>query len=96
MEFARECNRYVDEKAPWKTRKTDMEITLATIVRALWSIKALGIMLAPFMPTTSEKILSMLSIDAASSQWNDALTPVATESPIVNVQILFAKIEAQE
>lgn len=96
MEFARECNRYVDEKAPWKTRKTDMEVTKATIVRALWSIKALGIMLAPFMPFTSEKILRMLSIDPATASWNDAAQPLATDSPIIDIQILFSKIDTTE
>ena len=93
MEFARECNRYVDEKAPWKTRKTDMDVTIASITHALWSIKALAIMLAPFMPTTSEKILNMLSIDPTKVQWQDALSPVETGSVIGETQILFAKIE---
>lgn len=95
MEFARECNRYVDEKAPWKTRKTDMEVTMATIVRALWSIKALAIMLLPFMPVSAKKMLAMISLDDADIQWHDALTPLDAGLVIGELQILFSKIESE-
>lgn len=93
MEFARECNRYVDERAPWKTRKTDLERTVSTITHSLWAIKALGIMLSPFMPVTGEKILKMLSLELEGISWIAANEPVAANTPIQEPEILFTKIE---
>jgi methionyl-tRNA synthetase len=95
MEFARECNRYVDERAPWKTRKTDLERTISTITHSLWAIKALGVMLSPFMPTTGDKILNMLSINTQQTTWDSALEPLIAGSLIEEPQILFTKIEQE-
>ena len=96
MEFARECNRYVDERAPWKTRKTDLERTVSTITHSLWAIKALGVMLSPFMPTTGEKILRMLSVDPQGITWVSAAEPLRAGAAIEEPKILFEKIEQSE
>ena len=96
MEFARECNRYVDERAPWKTRKTDLERTVSTITHSLWAIKALGVMLSPFMPTTGEKILRMLSVDPQGITWVSAAEPLRAGVAIEEPKILFEKIEQSE
>lgn len=93
MEFARECNRYVDEKAPWTTRKTDMEATNVTLAHALWGIKALGVMLSPFMPTTGRRMLAMVGHDVTELGWSDALVPPQAQQALGAVEILFTKIE---
>jgi methionyl-tRNA synthetase len=93
MEFARECNRYVDERAPWKTRKDDMPRTITTITHALWAIKALGIMLSPFMPISAGKILSMISIQQKDALFDDAKAPVKQGAVLIEPEILFTKIE---
>ncbi|NMC62896.1 MAG: methionine--tRNA ligase [SAR324 cluster bacterium] len=94
MEFARECNRYIDEKAPWTSRKSDMEKTKISLVYALNAIKGLGLMLNPFMPFSSEKMLKMLSLDAQSIKWKDALTPLKAGQSLAEPEILFPKIES--
>lgn len=96
MEFARECNRYIDEKAPWTTRKTDMEATKVSLAFALDAIKFLSIILSPFMPFSSEKIAAMLSLDPSERTWTDATNPVPSGRQLLEPEILFPKIEAEE
>jgi methionyl-tRNA synthetase len=92
MEFARECNRYVDEKAPWSTRKTDMELTKVTLAVSLRAIHALGVMLAPFIPNASAKILAGFNRHLDSSTWQDAVGLSLEGAPLSQPPILFQKI----
>lgn len=96
IEFARHCNRYVDEKAPWSTRKTDMDTTVATLAHALRAIHGLGVMLLPFIPTAAEKILSAFGRQVGDVRWHDAvgfsLEGVSLQQP----PILFQKTERKE
>ncbi|MCB0405130.1 MAG: methionine--tRNA ligase [Bdellovibrionales bacterium] len=91
MEFARECNRYVDEKAPWVTRKTDMETTKVTLCCGLNAIKLLGTLLAPFLPFAAAQINKALSIE--DPKWADASRPLDPGTPIHSPGILFTKVE---
>lgn len=93
MEFARECNRYIDEKAPWTTRKTDEIRTKVTLNVAIQAIRTLGVMLLPFMPTSSERILGFLSLEASAARWSDAKAMLPDGHPLGTPEILFQKIE---
>ncbi len=93
MEFGRECNRYIDEKAPWTTRKTDMETTKVSLVYGLNAVKFLGAVLSPFMPFSSEKIAKMLSLESDAVKWSDALVPLDAGHPLAEPEILFPRIE---
>ncbi len=93
MEFGRECNRYLDDKAPWTTRKTDMELTAATLAEALNGIKMLGVLLSPFLPNTSSKIASMLCYDYKTVSWEEALTPLPKQGSLEKPEILFPRME---
>jgi len=92
MEFSRQCNRYVDEKAPWTMRKTDMEGTKVTLAYSLRAIHALGVMMMPFIPTAAEKILSAFGRDAATVSWNDAVSFDLIGGPLSQPPILFQKM----
>ena len=92
MEFARSCNRYVDEKAPWTMRKTDLEGTKVTLTYALRAIHALGIMLSPVMPGVGEKILAAFSRDLKVVSWSDAIHFDVVGAPLSQPAILFQKI----
>lgn len=92
MEFARACNRYVDEKAPWSTRKTDMEVTKVTLAISLHAIHALGVMLSPFIPFASAKILQAFGRSVDSVTWEDAISYKVTGLSLVQPPILFQKV----
>jgi methionyl-tRNA synthetase len=91
IEFARHCNRYVDEKAPWTTRKTDMETTVCTLAHALRAIHGLGVMLLPFIPTAAAKILSAFGRDIQDVRWDDAVSLDLTGGALCQPPILFQK-----
>lgn len=93
MEFARVCNKYIDDKAPWTTKKTDLELTQVTISYSIKAIQALGVMLMPFIPTAAAKQLSFLNIDASKVKWEDAVKFLPAESPLGKPEILFARME---
>jgi len=95
MELARVCNKYIDDKAPWTTKKTDLELTQVTISYSIKAIQALGVMLLPFIPTASAKMLSFLNIDASKTQWEDAVKFIPAESPLGKPEILFARLELE-
>lgn len=95
MQFARSCNRYVDEKAPWTTRKTDMETTKVTLAYALKAVHFLGVVLTPFIPFAMRRLAEMLKLNADDLRWSDALKPAVAGSALGEPQILFSKLEEQ-
>ncbi len=92
MEFARECNRYVDEKAPWATRKTDMDATRVTLACSLRAIHALGVMLMPFLPGAGPKIVSAFGRNAEDVSWSDAVDFPLDSRSLSQPPILFQKM----
>lgn len=64
MGLAAEVNRYLDEQAPWTQVKTDKDAAGKTIYTALRAIDNLKLLLAPFLPHTSEALHQMLGYHA--------------------------------
>jgi methionyl-tRNA synthetase len=57
-----EADRYVDEQAPWALKKTD-PARMATVLYVLAeTIRHLALLVQPFMPESSAKILDQLSV----------------------------------
>jgi methionyl-tRNA synthetase len=92
IEYARVCNRYFDAKAPWRSIKEgDIEQTAVTVFEGLSAAKFLAVCLSPYLPTTSEKILSQLSLNPSQTKWDDALLPLEMGSKLGPAEILFPK-----
>ncbi len=60
MRLAGEVNKYLDTTAPWKSIKVDRQAAGRAIYVALRAIDSLKIMLAPFLPFSSEKLHALL------------------------------------
>jgi methionyl-tRNA synthetase len=60
MALARDVNKYVDEKAPWFSIKTDRARTATTLFVAIRAIDSLKILFAPFLPFTCDRLHQML------------------------------------
>ena len=56
MRLATEVNRYLDQTAPWKEIKVDRQAAARAVYTALRCIDSLSVLLAPFLPHTSEKL----------------------------------------
>lgn len=93
MDFARVCNKYIDDKKPWDTRKTDMEVTKVTLYLAIRAINFFAITLFPFMPSKAQAIAKMLNLDLDKCKWADANVYPDGGKPLAATEILFKKIE---
>lgn len=96
MDFCRESNKYLDDKAPWTSRKSDMELTQVTLAYGLRAVQYLAVVLRPYLPDTAAKIARTLSLDIATLRWEDALRELPAGSPLQKPEILFSKIEDSE
>lgn len=94
MDFTRDCNKYVDDKKPWVTRKEDMETTQVTLAYGLEAIFFLGVLFHPFLPETSSKILEIFEVSPESLHWDQAIAPPPLKV-IRKPEILFSKIDAE-
>jgi methionyl-tRNA synthetase len=60
--LADEANRYVEQKQPWTTIKTDAEGTRATLTAVLNAVKVLTIYLKPVLPVFAAKVERFLNV----------------------------------
>ncbi|HEV3035257.1 MAG TPA: methionine--tRNA ligase [Solirubrobacteraceae bacterium] len=89
----RRLNRYVEERAPWQLAKDEaqageLDRVLATLVAGL---RVLAVLLHPYMPTSTDKLLGALGCDdrsLAGARWD---SPLALGAPIGQLESLFPK-----
>ncbi len=94
MDFARECNKFINDEEPWKTAKKNPEKTAFTIYHSLEALRALAYYLSPIIPDTSKKIEEMLNYSSANDKWDNAFEPkLKAGHPLGEIKILFPKLE---
>ncbi len=92
MSGAQALNVYLNDRQPWKTAKTDLAVTAATLVTALEAIAGLAVALQPYLPFTSPRVLATLGIDAGSATWTRP--EIAPGTVLAQPEPLFTKIES--
>jgi methionyl-tRNA synthetase len=95
MALARLGNQYFDAKAPWSLLKEDPEACGTALHISLRIVKALAITAAPFLPSSSSELWTMLGYDgdAHLRPWEEALEDVPEGQKLVNPRPLFRKVE---
>ena len=78
------CNEYVQSKKPWETKDKKVLYELVD------SIKAIAILLWPFIPETSEKIAKQFGFEI---KWENLEKPLSEHNKIKKAKILFEKIK---
>jgi len=73
MAFVNECNRYFNDRAPWKLAKENSEEAKAVIFLAAKAAYAISVHFQPFIPFYCQKIYSQLGFagDVGSVSWGD-------------------------
>ncbi|MBO4920081.1 MAG: methionine--tRNA ligase [Erysipelotrichaceae bacterium] len=98
LELFRRCNKYIDETAPWTLAKDEeQKDRLNTVLyNLLEGIRFGTVLLAPFMPETTEKVFAQLNTQETSY---DSLTAFGayecnkvTEKP----EVLFARLDPEK
>jgi len=97
--FGKEGNIYLNEKAPWHLIKTNKEAAGHVFNLCAQAVYALAILLGPFIPDTSEKVLDYLNIPEKLEQlsWNNIKDDILKEGhKIKTPRPLFQKLEIEE
>ena len=97
MNLARLGNKYLADAEPWKVVKTDPERVQTIMYVALQISAALAVVSEPLLPWSSQKLKTMLNLDALS--WADIKSRgslLKSSHQIGEAHLLFAKIEDSE
>lgn len=92
LDIAENGNRFIHSKAPWEKLKDEanrgqVETDLAVLVQV---IRALAILISPFLPESSRKIYGFFGLDIDSARWE---YPDVQPLKISSVSTLYKKIE---
>jgi len=93
MAAAREANRYLDDKAPWKAIKTDRAAAATSLYTVINVISGLKTVFYPFLPFSSRKVHEYLGFSSSveASGWKRQEVPAgqALQKPAP----LFTKLD---
>ncbi len=98
MELARFGNQYIDGKAPWKQIKDSRDACATTLYTSICLSKALSVVMAPFMPFSSQRLWEYLGEPGKvlDARWEDALVPPKPGTKLGEPKPLFRKLEPGE
>ncbi len=107
MNFARRCNKYIDETMPWALAKDEAQKEkLGTVLyNLLEGIRVLSALIAPLMPETAVKIAEQMNIAPATYEsiqnWGglEAGIKVGTATPLfsrIDGEKLIAELQAKK
>ena len=95
MELSAFGNRYFDRKAPWSTRKTDIDETARTLYVCESIVRALSTFIEPYLPFSAEKIRKMLNLNRKLS-WEEAKQPDPEPGRMLGeIEILYKKLDKE-
>ncbi len=96
MDFTHKCNKYFNDKAPWKAIKEAPEKAKTTLGVCAKVVRALTIFMEPYLPFAAERLWKDLNFeDSVHEQtWDAALEGFPAGHKIVeDPEPLFAKID---
>ena len=100
--FARRCNKYIDETTPWSLAKDEAQKDrLGTVLyNLLESIRLLAVMVAPIMPDTANEIFRQLNVqpetDLDAAVFGNLQSGKETNAPAPLFQRLDEKAKTKE
>ncbi|MHA1762312.1 MAG: methionine--tRNA ligase [Promethearchaeota archaeon] len=99
VSFARIGNVYLNEKAPWHLIKENKALAGQVFNICVQAVHALAILLSPFIPDTSQKILEFLNFETSLKNitW-ESISDKALKGghPIKKAKPLFEKLDIEE
>ncbi|MBQ2237296.1 MAG: methionine--tRNA ligase [Clostridia bacterium] len=93
MNFAKRCNKYIDETTPWALAKDEdkKERLEAVLFNLLECIRILGVLLTPVIPASCESIKAQLCNDNICTDFGSV-----TQYSVGEPSPLFARIDMQK
>jgi methionyl-tRNA synthetase len=96
MGLARDVNRYLEEKAPWQTVRTDPGDAARTLHVALVAISALRTLMYPFLPFSSQELHETLGFAGTVQELGWRLQSPAVGQQMRPPRPLFTKLDEEE
>ena len=98
LNFAKRCNKYIDETMPWALAKDETKRErLATVLYNLTEcIRFLAVELTPYIPETGAKILEQINCDITSYESLETFGAIPVGSKVGEATPLFARIDSEK
>ncbi len=98
LTLARRLNKYIDETMPWALAKDESkkERLGAVLYNLLEGIRYLAILLKPYMPETSEKILAQLNTTVCDYDSLQTFGGLKAGDSVGEASVLFSRIDAEK
>ena len=98
MNFARRCNKYIDETMPWALAKDESQkARLGTVLyNLLESIRIISALISPFMPETAVKIAEQLCTGTADYNTLGDFNGLKAGDKVGTATPLFNRIDAEK
>ena len=92
----RRANKYIDETMPWALAKDESKADrLGTVLyNLLEAIRFAAVMLEPFLPETSERMLKQLNVANGGMESLQAFNGMPVGETLGQAEILYARIDA--
>lgn len=93
MNFAKRCNKYIDETMPWALAKDEaMRSTLENVLyNLLEAIRLLGTLLTPIIPESAGKIFDFIKTDNNKMEFG-----AVTDYTVGEATPLFARLDSEK
>ena len=98
FEFAKRCNKYIDETMPWALAKDEeKKARLGTVLyNLLESIRFIAVLLKPFMPSTSDAILSQINCDIDCLESLESFGKLVVGGKVGEATPLFNRLDVEK
>ena len=96
MGLAQAGNRYLDDRAPWRTIRDDRDETARTLVAIIGVITGLKTLLAPFLPFSSQRLHEMLGLPGSVEDAGWTAKPPAPGAQLPAPTALFTKLDEEQ
>ena len=95
------ANKYIVENEPWNLAKdaANKEKLTAIMYRLLEALRAVAILISPFMPQAAEKILSQIGLDSSRKFDLDVIrqnAPLPAGRALIRGESLFPRVSAEK
>ena len=98
FDLAKRCNKYIDETMPWALAKDEeKKARLGTVLyNLLEGIRFIAVLLAPFMPETSVKILEQIGSDVNTLESLAEFGAIKEGSRVGVAAPLFSRLDVEK
>ncbi len=98
FDLAKRCNKYIDETMPWALAKDEeKKARLGTVLyNLLEGIRFVAVLLKPFMPETSDKILEQIGTDVNTLDSLAAFGALKSGDSVGTATPLFSRLDAEK